>query len=136
MVVMEIEESFDYTQEIVVYNDGEKATYGCGDKEFGEIMASWKELISNGHQMPAFGVSLNSATVMAMKTGVWVEFVFDGVRKCNEMPFEKLLINVNPAFQGFNIIRYNSGFGYDGRCFYVDLVGNDMSSFYNVLMAI
>jgi len=134
MIVMEIEEVFDETEEIIVYNDGTKTSYGSGDDNFGTIMSSWKELLCGAHQMPAYGVSLNKETVKAMKSGLWTEFVFDGERKSNGMPFEKLLVNVVPDYYGFNLIRYNSEYGYDGRCFYVDLVNKDMSKFYNVLV--
>ncbi len=49
------------------------------------------------------------------------------------MPFERLLVNVQPEWRGFNFVRYTADFGYDGRCFYYDLA-NDMSGFYNVLI--
>ena len=52
------------------------------------------------------------------------------------MPFEKLLVEVGKEFYGFNIIRYTSERGYDGRCFYIDLVNKNMSDFYNILMDI
>ena len=86
--------------------------------------------------MPAYGVSLDKKTVKAMKNGLWVEFDFGKLTEYNGMPFEKLLVEVGKEFYGFNIIRYTSERGYDGRCFYIDLVNKNMSDFYNILMDI
>lgn len=134
MVVMELNEVFNEAESINVYNDGVKVNYSAGGKEFKDMLAGWNGLIDGAHQMPAFGVSLNHATVKELKKGLWAEFVFDGVKECGGMPFEKLLVNVIKDYQGFNIIRYNTGYGYDGRCFYYDLVGRNMAVFYDILV--
>ena len=49
------------------------------------------------------------------------------------MPFEKLLVQVGKEYYGFNLIRYTSERGYDGRCFYLDLVGKNMNDLYDLL---
>ena len=46
-----------------------------------------------------------------------------------------VLINFQPDFYGFNIIRYNSNGGYDGRCYYLNLNGSS-TNFYNTLLKI
>lgn len=130
---IELENLTQYATGVNVYNDGQKTYYAADDKKFEEICVSWNGMICGAHQMPAFGVSLNAETVKAMKSGVWAEFIFGKVYTSNEMPFEKLLVNAVPNHTGFNIIRYTSNKGYDGRCFYYDLVGKDMSGFYTVL---
>ena len=72
--------------------------------------------------MPAFGVSLNDETIQAKQTGVWIELFYETTCLNNEMPFDSLLIQVEPENTGFNVIRkYDDK--YDGRCFYIDLKG-------------
>ena len=124
----------DEAQTITVYNDGEALKYNCGEQAFDSIVTAWHEMTDGSHEMPAFGVSLNSETVKAMSVGVWVEFAFAKQLEYNGMPFEKLLINVQKSFTGFNIIRYTSERGYDGRCFYLDILNKNMGDFYNILI--
>ncbi|MDE7082602.1 MAG: hypothetical protein K2O89_02735 [Clostridia bacterium] len=135
MIVMEeIVEAFDSAETVSVYNDGDKTVYSSGEEEYAKILACWNEMIDGAHDMPAFGVSLDNYTRQEMKQGLWVEFDFGKVLECNGMPFEKLLISVKKSFQGFNLIRYNADCGYDGRCFYLDLVGKNMDNLYNLLL--
>ena len=133
-IAVELYEAFDFAEKINVYNDGEISFYCAGEEKFEKILIGWKTMIEDAHEMPAFGVSLNSETLKAIKSGVWVEFVFDKIYESNGMPYEKLLINAERGKQGFNLIRYNSNGGYDGRCFYYDLIGKDMSNFYDILL--
>lgn len=130
----EINEVFDCAEIINVYNKGAKISYSSGDKEYKEILACWNEMIDGAHDMPAFGVSLDNYTKEEMKKGLWVEFDFEKVLKCSGMPFEKLLVSVEKDSQGFNLIRYNSDYGYNGRCFYLDLVGKNMGDFCDLLL--
>mgnify|MGYP001625970901 CR=1 FL=1 len=90
-------------------------------------------LLDGSVTMPAFGVSINEFTVNAMKSGIWVEFAYSSQQKSEGMEFEKLLVEVKPDYMGFNVNRYNSGYGYAGRCYYIDLRGKSMQSFYNFL---
>ncbi len=134
LVMEEIYEVFDCADIINVYNDGTKTVYSSGGKEYNKILACWNEMVSGAHDMPAFGVSLDSYIKEEMKKGLWVEFDFKKVLECNGMPFERLLISVEKDSQGFNLIRYNSDVGYDGRCFYLDLVGENMGKFHELLL--
>ena len=130
----EIHEVFDCADTINVYNGGAKTVYSSGGKEYSKILACWNDMINGAHDMPAFGVSLDRYTKEEMKKGLWVEFDFKKLLECNGMPFQKLLISVEKGAQGFNLIRYNSDVGYDGRCFYLDLVGKNMGKFYDLLL--
>ena len=129
----EIYEVFDKSESISVYNAGEKQNFTAGSNSYNEILSSWNDMIDGAHDMPAFGVSINSYTLKEMEKGIWLEFEYDNALEVNGMPFEKLLVNVVSSFCGFNIIRYNADFGYEGRCFYLDLNGKNMSELYDLL---
>lgn len=134
LIDTELNEIIETSQSINVYKDGEIDLYSRNDEPYAQIISEWKYMTDNARDMPAFGVSLNKETTAARNNGLWVEFVFDKCKTHNEMPFEKLLVNVERQWQGFNIIRYNSDEGYSGRCFYYELVNKDMSNFYDLLM--
>lgn len=133
-VEIDLDKAFNKAESINVYNDGEVTNYALKQKQFEEILVSWESMIDGAHQMPAYGVSLNKETIAALKTGLWVEFVFADIYESAGMPFEKLLIQVEKSFMGFNLIRYTTEYGYDGRCFYYDLVNKNMDDFYNILI--
>lgn len=134
VIMEEISEIFGYTEKINVHNEGEIITYCSDDAQFKEIMTCWNAMIDGSHDMPAFGVSLNDMTVKALTEDLWIEFEFGKVLECNGMPFEKLLVQVEKDYSGFNLIRYLKKAGYDGRCFYLDLVNKNMSDLYNLLI--
>ena len=123
----EIFEVFDKAECINVYTNGEVKSYRCGTTEFNGIMECWNEMLEGAYDMPAFGVSLHNETLEVMRIGRWIEFEFDQKKKYNGMTFERLLIQVESAFQGFNLIRFNAENGYAGRCFFFNLVDKDMS---------
>lgn len=133
MIIEEINDAFSFADRIIIYKNGSMEVFDENKGTFGCIIESWKHLVENAHPMPAYGVSLNKETVQAIGTGVWIEFCYPEPMECYGMPFEKLLIQIEEKFQGFNLIRYNSSCGYDGRCYYLDLVTKDMSSFLNFL---
>ncbi len=83
-------------------------------------------------EMPAFGVSIDKYTKEQLKSGLWVEFIFDAQLSHCDMPFSKLLVNVVGNFKGFNLSRYTQEAGYAGRCFYLQL-SDDMSDFEKVV---
>ena len=83
------------------------------------------DMLQDSHTMPAFGVSIHTETLNAIKNGVWLKLQYNGTQNVDDMPFDELLIEVNPEFSGFNIIRGNKGI-YDGRCFYIDLDNTTM----------
>lgn len=132
-ISIELCEAYDYAESVNIYNEGQIITYYMGDVPFDDILSAWKLMIKPAHEMPAFGVSLNNQTKEAIKSGLWIEFVFNRILESNGMPYEKLLINIETGSSGFNLIRYLKPDGYCGRCFYYDLVGRTMSSFYDVM---
>lgn len=135
MVIMEeICEAFDSAETLNVYNDGVKTSYSAGGAEYAKILSCWNEMISSAHEMPALGVSLNAYTVEEMKKGLWLEFDYKTLLECNGMPFEKLLVKVEKENYGFNLVRYTTENGYDGRCFYLDLFGKNMGELYDLLL--
>ena len=131
---IELDKITEHADGVKIYNDGKQTVYRVGDDGFKEICAEWNAMIEGAHQMPAYGVSLHAETMKALNEGVWAEFTFPQTFSSNGMPYEKLLVNVCPEWTGFNIVRYTAEYGYDGRCFYYDLVGKDMSKFYNCLI--
>ena len=133
-IVMELNDIIASSESINVYNNGEMTVYGQEETPFNQIIEGWTALCENAREMPAFGVSLNNETIEARSVGLWVEFVFDREYSHSNMTFEKLLVKVEKRWQGFNIFRYKSQDGYNGRCYFLDLVGNDMSNFYDILV--
>lgn len=131
---IQLEKITEYATGVNVYTDGTNQAYPVGSEKFNDICAEWNEMLDGAHIMPAFGVSLHDETVKQVKKGVWAEFEFDGEYSSDGMPYEKLLVAVNPDWCGFNIVRYTAERGYDGRCFYYDLVGKTMKDFYNELL--
>lgn len=135
-MIEEIYEAFDEAQAIIVYKNGEEMSFSPSDNYYGDILALWNEALINCHPMPAFGVSLNAQTEQEKSSGLWLEFVYSECRECYEMPFEKLLISVKKDTYGFNIIRYTREYGYYGRCYYIDLNGNNLNKVYEYLLNI
>ena len=86
------------------------------------------------HIMPAFGVSIHTETIKSLQQGVWLRLQYNGKKWVDGMDFDELLIEVQPDFSGFNIIRGNIGI-YDGRCYYVDLSCN-MKLLYNYINSV
>ena len=70
-----------------------------------------------------------------MKQGVWLKLIYDKTFVHNEMPFDSLLIQIEKDWTGFNIYRGNNGI-YEGRCFYIDLVNNNMKNLYECIIKI
>lgn len=135
MVILDnVFETAEKSTAITVYNDGIKTEYAAGGNEYLKIVSCWNNTVDGAREMPAYGVSLNDCTVAEMSKGIWLEFIYDSRTVVNELYFEKLLIKVEREFGGFNIIRYNGEYGYDGRCFYVDLAGKNMARLYNLLV--
>lgn len=100
---------------------------------FDEILSQLDDMLEGSHEMPAFGVSLDNETKEAKKTGVWLELKYSATHSHNEMPFDSLLIEVQKDWTGFNIYRGNKGI-YEGRCFYINLVDNNMDNLYEYII--
>lgn len=135
VIFEEIQKAFPAADEIVVLRDGQKSGYPRGGKQYEEIMAVWQATLAGSRQMPAFGVSIDALTVKEMTAGVWIEFVYGEQCECWGMTFDRLAVSVNAAFSGFNVIRHSDGL-YQGRCYYIDLVGRNMSEVYDCLKAL
>lgn len=90
------------------------------------------KMLDNSQVMPAFGVSIHNHTVQALKKGIWLKFIYKQTNEAEGMFFDELIIEVQPKYSGFNIIRGNKG-KYEGRCYYINLVGKDMSNVYNYI---
>ena len=116
---------------IIVYSENISTKVSTEDSLYNKITESIITMCNDAREMPAFGVALDEETRVAMETGLWVELVYNNTQEYNEMPFDTLLIQVEKAYSGFNIIRKYKG-KYDGRCFYLSLDG-DMSALYNAI---
>lgn len=99
-------------------------------KNLDELNLVVTDMIEDSHTMPAFGVSIHTETLKEIKKGVWLKLQYSQTNYVDDMPFDELLIEINPEFQGFNIIRGNKGI-YEGRCFYIDLTNNTMRLLYD-----
>lgn len=119
---------FFKAKQYVVYYNGQKQIISIDN-----ISSDLKKMCEKSYFSPAFGVSINEYTLNELKKGLWLEMEYNEQLEFAGMPFEKLLINIQPDFYGFNIIRYNSKKGYDGRCYYLNL-NNSSTKFYNSLL--
>lgn len=128
----EVTDCFSLAQSITIYNNNDITTYSRNSNEFNDILSSLISITTTSHQMPAFGVSLDRETRLALKKGLWLELNFNHTYTSSEMPFNALLIEVNAQYTGFNIIRKFNG-KYDGRCFYLNLVNTNMQQLYDSL---
>lgn len=133
-ISVNLDNAFERAESINIYDEGVISNYAAGSKNFKKILTCWSDMISRAHIMPAFGVSLNDLTLQAVQSDLWVEFDFNKQLKSGGMPYEKLLIQVAKGFCGFNLIRYNTVGGYNGRCFYYDLNGGSMDELYDILL--
>lgn len=117
---------------IIIYDEGKSRKFKKDEDAYFRLLNSWTELTAKALSMPAYGVSLDALTREKMAHGLWVEFVFEKTNYYREMPFDKLLIEVEPHYCGFNLIRHYRG-EYSGRCFYLDLQGKNMREFFDFL---
>ena len=115
----------DEVQIINIYDNGSEVRLLPAQMGYKLVLNGFKNLIRDARRMPAFAVSLDGETRTAMGEGLWVEFDFGKPLIYAEMPFEKLLMQVN----------YNSKDGYAGRCFYYDINGT-LSGFYDILKSV
>lgn len=113
---------------IIVIADGREHCFEKDDVAFQAIIKAWDEMTATAIRMPAFGVSIDELTRREMKQGLWTEFRYEKETSCAGMAFDRLLVCVKEEFRGFNVVRHVQE-KYQGRCFYVDLSGGDMSGF-------
>ncbi|MBQ3494819.1 MAG: hypothetical protein IJA69_05320 [Clostridia bacterium] len=124
---MSSEFSLDCCKYVVIYHNGQQ--YKLSKQESKQVVEDFSKLIEDGYEMPAFGVALNNEVEQQKNVKTFVEFCFDDIYEHNDMPFCKLLVEVESEFCGFNIIRYNDA-QYGGRCFYINLKDKTMAGFY------
>lgn len=111
---------FEEANMIKIYNDGQEIV--MTEEKLDEFSKLFMEAVKDARQMPAFGVAIHKLTVEEMKSGIWVKFVYNNEMQASGMPFDELVIALQPNMYGFNVIRGFRG-KYNGRCFYLDLDG-------------
>lgn len=126
-----IPEIFPAATQMIVYHDGVATTYDQGDAGYIAILAALDTMAQGSHEMPAFGVSLDTETRQARNSGLWLELIFDGTQSFHNFHFDSLLFAVQPDHQGFNLMRQLDG-RYEGRCLYLALAG-DMQELFDTL---
>ena len=117
--------------QIKIYQEDNSYNFYQDSEQFKLLTNEILNLSQASREAPAFGVSLHQETLIAMKSGLWIEFVFEETKAHNEMPFDSLLVNIDPEFTGINIIRHHNN-QYEGRCFYLNLQSN-MYELYELL---
>ena len=129
----------DYMQEqniqnhLTNYNNASVVIDGCGfDIDENKLNQLLADILEDSRNMPALGVSLHNETLKALNNGVWLKFKYTKTYYIDELPFDELLINVEPLAHGFNIIRGNNGI-YEGRCYYIDLIDSTTEVLHNYL---
>ena len=128
----ENKEIYNNIEKIEVIIDSEVKVIDKDSKYLKDLVNICGDMLQNAHEMPAFSVSLDNETRVKKNNGTWVEIYFIKTLSHNELPFDRLLIEIEPEWTGFNIIRYYEN-KYEGRCFYIDLVDKDMSKLYKML---
>jgi len=126
-----ITDSFNYATKMNITIENMQYTLEKGNDKYEVVLESLRDITKYAHEMPAFGVSIDDLAREDMKTGMWLELVFDEECEYNEMPFEALLIKVDKDAYGFNLIRKQNG-KYEGRCFYLSL-DNSMINLYHTI---
>ena len=114
----QIDAIFDDCSCIKIYRDGNVRIIEKGTKEFDEIIKQWQIDCNNGYEMPAYFVALPEESVEDLKTGLHIEFLFDGTRMHNDMPFDALVLKMVPNQYGYTLTRHHDGI-YEGRCYHL-----------------
>lgn len=118
---------------IKLYRDGEEFYLSVRSGEGNAVLVALARVNEGGYEMPALGVSLDRLTKEEMKKGLWVEFLYDEAEEHRDMPFDSLLIRVEAADCGYNVVRGVDG-TYDGRVYYYSLEkGKNMSELRDAL---
>ena len=111
-----------FLDSIYIFENGKQTTLNNNDNNFKQLKRKIEEIFSNARILPAFGVSLHSETLNAIKTENWLQLNFCKELIKNELPFNSLLFKLEET-SGINLIRLYNG-KYDGRCIYLDLENN------------
>ncbi len=121
--VERLTDTFREATSVIVSVEDMKTEYEKGDDKYQKIIEALYLVTTNSHEMPAFGVSIDSKTREDIKSGTYIELIFDDLKSHEGMDYEALLIKVERDWYGFNLIRRVNG-KYDGRCFYLSLDGS------------
>ena len=136
MQEIDIISALPFSSEIVLSYNSSQTNYTYETKEYNEILHSFISMAQGGHQMPAFGVAINEEVETEKQQGMFVEFIFNTTQLFNDMPFDALLVQVEPDWSGFNLIRKTEG-KYQGRCFYYNLQQDkNMQPLYETILTI
>ena len=115
-----IQDAFTNSTYIQVINNNKNVLYDKESKQYYEILNCFNKLLENSHQVPALGVSIDNLTRQELKNGLWLEFNFNKTFYNFDMPFESLLVKIEPESYGLNIIRKYKN-KYEGRVYYINL---------------
>ena len=133
MELNSINDYFNYVSDICIFYDNKQ--YVIDNNEEQNILNELINVTNDSHEMPAFGVAIDNETREALKSGMWIELYFDTTMSHRDMPFDSLLINVEPDSSGFNLIRkYDNK--YEGRCYYISLNNNTMKDLHDTIVNI
>lgn len=115
------------TATAIIYIDGQEYQV---DQNFVEEL---EKLLLDSYTSPALGICMDSQVQEERQAGVWIEWTFSNTHSYNDLPYDKLMINIQPDYFGFNILRNYKG-KYEGRCIYLNLSHNS-SDFYEYIMS-
>lgn len=118
----QINDYFHKSTSVITHVDGISREHESDSQEYKNILSMLDTLCENSRDLPALGVSLHNETKEALGNGVWLELIYSDTLYHNEMPFDSLLINVQPNYMGFDLIRGMRG-KYEGRCFHLSING-------------
>ena len=104
----------------------------CDKNIKNKILNLLEECFLDSYEMPAYGVAIDSEIRENKQCGVWIEFDFSHTMVHNDMPFDKLLMEITPEMYGVNIIRYHNNM-YEGRCYHINLSKN-MNKIYDFII--
>lgn len=127
-----INQCFSNSCSIKLYQNNLIQTFQKNSNFFNQILNEFEKTTQNSYQMPALGVSIHNLTIQQQKQGTWLEFMFETTIFNCEMPFDAILIKIEPDSYGLNLIRKFQG-KYEGRCFYLNLE-NSTTNLYDFLI--
>ncbi len=130
MMIMSFFEAIDvlpFVESCNIIADGH--TIELTQDEQKNLLESVNSLFENSHTMPAFGVVFDDMYKEIVKEGYFVSLKFPQIMEVNELPFDELVFEVNPEYQGFNLMRGMKGI-FQGRCIYIDLQDKTMADLY------
>ncbi len=125
-------EFFDEAESITIFNKGKQYTFVRDTQEYENIKNLFLQKIYNAYEMPALSVGIDAEIRTATNDNVWLQFDFGTTLTHYDLPFDNLLINVEPHFTGVDIIRKYQN-AYDGRCFYLNMEEN-LSDLYDLII--